>query len=143
MESEHMAHMVRNERKCYTQYEKGKAGVLTTHERKEKYTHSFLNYFNTEAVHFINDWVCINPFEDANERHRKVKAELKKQLLSFQKMVLTNDNAPYQLAKHIYSGKVKAGMNDDIVMTILFTTYWAIEFVAKRLQAPYESFEAC
>lgn len=143
MESEHMAHMVRNERKCYTQYEKGKAGVLTTHERKEKYTHSFLNYFNTEAVHFINDWVCINPFEDANERHRKVKAELKKQLLSFQKMVLTNDNAPYQLAKHIYSGKVKPGMNDDIVMTILFTTYWAIEFVAKRLQAPYESFEAC
>ena len=62
-------------------------------------------------------------------------------MLSFQKMVIGNENAPYQLAKHIYSGKVKAGMNDDIVMTILFTTYWAIEFVARRLQAPYESFE--
>ncbi len=143
LEAAHMAHMCRDERRCYTQYEKGKCGVLTTHERKEKYTHSFLNYFNTEAVHFINDWVCINPFEDANDRHRKVKAELKKQLLSFQKMVLTNDKAPYQIAKHVYTGKVKAGMNDDIVMTILFTTYWAIEFVAKRLQAPYESFQAC
>ena len=141
LEAAHMAHMCRNERRCYTQYEKGKCGVLTTHDRKEKYTHSFLNYFNTEAVHFVNDWVCVNPFEDANDRHRKVRAELKKQMLSFQKMVIGNENAPYQLAKHIYSGKVKAGMNDDIVMTILFTTYWAIEFVARRLQAPYESFE--
>lgn len=143
LEAAHMAHMCRNERRCYTQYEKGKCGVLTTHARKEAYTHSFLNYFNTEAVHFINDWVCCNPFEDANTRHKKVKAELKKQMLSFQKMVLSNDNRPFEVAKHIYSGKVKAGMNDDIVMTILFTTYWAIEFVAKRLDAPYESFEVC
>jgi len=143
LEAAHMAHMCRNERRCYTQYEKGKCGVLTTHARKEAYTHSFLNYFNTEAVHFINDWICCNPFEDANTRHKKVKAELKKQMLSFQKMVLSNDNRPFEVAKHIYSGKVKAGMNDDIVMTILFTTYWAIEFVAKRLEAPYESFEAC
>lgn len=141
LEAAHMAHMCRNERRCYTQYEKGKCGVLTTHARKEAYTHSFLNYFNTEAVHFLKDWVCCNPFEDANTRHKKVKAELKKQLLSFQKMVLSNDNRPFEVAKHIYSGKVKAGMNDDIVMTILFTTYWAIEFVSKRLQAPYESFE--
>lgn len=141
LEAAHMAHMVRNERKCYTQYEKGKCGVLTTHARKEAYTHSFLNYFNTEAAHFLKDWVCCNPFEDANSRHKKVKAELKKQLLSFQKMVLSNENRPFEIAKHIYSGKVKAGMNDDIVMTILFTTYWAIEFVSKRLQAPYESFE--
>ena len=143
LEAAHMAHMCRNERRCYTQYEKGKCGVLTTHARKEAYTHSFLNYFNTEAVHFINDWICCNPFEDANTRHKKVKAELKKQMLSFQKMVLSNDNRPFEVAKHIYSGKVKAGMNDDIVMTILFTTYWAIEFVAKRLEAPYESFEVC
>ena len=55
-------------------------------------------------------------------------------------MVLSNDSAPHQLAKHIYTGKCKPGMNDDIVMTILFTTYWAVEFVQKRLQAPYESF---
>jgi hypothetical protein len=143
LEAAHMAHMCKDERRCYTQYEKGKCGVLTTHDRKEKYTHSFLNYFNTEAVHFINDWVCVNPFEDANNRHKKVRSELKKQMLSFQKMVIGNENAPYQLAKHIYTGKCKAGMNDDIVMTILFTTYWAIEFVARRLQAPYESFEAC
>lgn len=140
LEAAHMAHMVRNERKVYTQYEKGKCGVLTTHDRKEKYTHSFLNFFNSEAAHFIEDWICVNPFEDANDRHRKVKAELKKQLLTFQKMVITNENAPHQLAKHIYTGKAKPGMNDDIVMTILFTTYWAVEFVQKRLQAPYESF---
>jgi len=141
LEAAHMAHMCRDERRCYTQYEKGKCGVLTTHARKEAYTHSFLNYFNVEGAHFLNDWICVNPFEDANDRHRKVKTELKKQLLSFQKMVLSNENRPFEIAKHVYTGKVKAGMNDDIVMTILFTTYWAIEFASKRLQAPYESFE--
>ena len=83
LEAAHMAHMCRNERRCYTQYEKGKCGVLTTHARKEAYTHSFLNYFNTEAAHFINDWVCCNPFEDANTRHKKVKAELKKQMFGY------------------------------------------------------------
>lgn len=140
LEASHMQHMIRNERRCYTQYEKGKCGVLTTNERKENYTHAFLNYFNTEAVHFLKDWVCVNPFEDANERHTKIKDELKKQLLTFQKMVLTNDNAPYKIAKHVYSGKVKPGMNDDIIMTILFTTWWSIEFMQKRIQAPYETF---
>ena len=102
---------------------------------------SFLNFFNSEAAHFIQDWVCVNPFEDANDRHRKVIVELKKQLLCFQKMVFTNENVPHQLAKHVYTGKIKAGVQDDIVMTILFTTYWAVEFVQRRLQAPYESLE--
>ena len=36
-ESAHMAHMVKNERKVWTMYEKGKAGVVTTNERKMKY----------------------------------------------------------------------------------------------------------
>jgi len=138
-EASHMAHMVKNERKVYTYYEKGKAGVCTTHERKEKYTVNCLSYFNQEAVHFIEDCVCANPYKDANERLDQVKKEFRKQLLQFQKMVLQPAQA-YQLAKVIYTGKVKEGMNDDIAMTLLFTTYWAQQFLNKKIQCPYESF---
>lgn len=138
-EASHMAHMVKDERRVYTYYEKGKAGVCTTHERKEKYTVNVLQYFNQEAVHFINDTVCANPYKDANERLHKVKKEFRKQLLQFQKMILQPAQA-YQMAKIIYTGKVKEGMNDDIAMTLLFTTYWAQQFLNKKIQCPYESF---
>ena len=46
----------------------------------------------------------------------------------------------YQLAKVVYTGKVKEGMK-DIAMTLLFTTYWAHNFLIK-IQCPYESFVA-
>ena len=138
-EASHMAHMVKDERRVYTYYEKGKAGVCTTHERKEKYTVNVLQYFNQEAVHFITDTICANPYKDANERLDKCKKEFRKQLLQFQKMVLQPAQA-YQMAKIIYTGKIKEGMNDDIAMTLLFTTYWAQQFLNKKIQCPYESF---
>jgi len=139
-ESSHMAHMVKNERKCWTMYEKGKAGVVTTHERKTKYTESVLNFFNMEAIHFINNPVCANPYVDANNRWSKVKTEFKKQMLQFQKNVLMPANS-WDVAKIVYSGKVKAGMNDDICMTLLFTCFWAQQFVGRKIDAPYGSFE--
>ena len=138
-EASHMAHMVKDERRVYTYYEKGKAGVCTTHERKEKYTVNVLQYFNQEAVHFVTDTICANPYKDANERLDKCKKEFRKQLLQFQKMVLQPAQA-YQMAKIIYTGKIKEGMNDDIAMTLLFTTYWAQQFLNKKIQCPYESF---
>jgi hypothetical protein len=138
-ESSHMAHMVRNERKCWTMYEKGRAGVITTHDRKTKYTESVLGFFNMEAIHFLEETVCANPYVDANDRLEKVKAEFKKQMLQFQKNVLQPAQA-WEVAKVIYSGKVKAGMNDDIVMTLLFTVFWAQQFIGRKIQAPFESF---
>ena len=138
-EASHMAHMVKDERRVYTYYEKGKAGVCTTHERKEKYTVNVLQYFNQEAVHFVTDTICANPYKDANERLNQVKKEFKKQLLQFQKMVI-QPAQQYQLAKIVYTGKIKEGQNDDIAMTLLFTTYWAQQFLNKKIQCPYESF---
>ncbi len=46
----------------------------------------------------------------------------------------------YQMAKIIYTGKIKEGMNDDIAMTVLFSTYWAQQFLNKKIQVPYHSF---
>ena len=119
--------------------EKGRIGVITTNDRKEKYTDSALTYFNMNAVHFVEGFVCSNTYEDANERSNKVKAEFKKQLLQFQKNVLLPANS-WEIAKVVYTGKLKAGMKDDLVMTLLFTTFWAAEFLAQKVSAPYQSF---
>ncbi len=67
--------------------------VITTNDRKEKYTDSSLSYFNMGAVHFVENMVCANAYEDANERLKKVKDEFKKQLLQFQKNVLLPANS--------------------------------------------------
>ena len=136
-ESAHMAHMVKDERKVWTMYEKGKAGVVTTNERKIKYVSSVLSFFNNGGIHFISDTICANQYIDANDRLGLVKKEFKKQLLQFQKNVI-QPTQPWNLAKIIYSGKVKDGMKDDIVMTLLFTTFWAQQFIGKKVLAPYE-----
>lgn len=138
-EASHMAYMLKDQRRVYTHYEKGKAGVCTTHERKEKYTVNVLQYFNQEAIHFIKDTVCANPYKDANSRLTSVKKEFQTQLLQFRKMTIQPAQS-YQLAKIIYTGKVKEGMNDDIAMTLLFTTYWAQQFMNKKITCPYERF---
>lgn len=98
LEAAHMAHMVKNERRVWVLYEKGRAGVITTNDRKAKYTDSALSYFNMGAVHFVENMVCSNPYEDANERLQKVKNEFKKQLLQFQKNVLLPANS-WEIAK--------------------------------------------
>lgn len=139
-ESSHMAHMVKDERRCWTLYEKGKAGVVTTHDRKIKYTEALITYFNMGAIHFMENMICANPYVDANTRVDKVKKEFKKQLLQFQKNVL-QPAQPWDIAKLIYSGKVKPGMCDDIAMTMLFTVFWAQQFLAHKVQAPYETFK--
>ena len=90
--------MVKNERRVWVLYEKGRAGVITTNDRKAKYTDSALSYFNMGAVHFVENMVCSNPYEDANERLHKVKMEFKKQLLQFQKNVLLPANS-WEIAK--------------------------------------------
>lgn len=135
-----MAHMVKDERRTWTLYEKGKAGVVTTHERKIKYTEALIGYFNMGAIHFMDNMICANPYADANTRADKVKKEFKKQLLQFQKNTL-QPAQPWDIAKVIYSGKVKPGMNDDIAMTLLFTTFWAQQFLTHKVQAPYETFK--
>jgi len=53
------------------------------------------------AVHFVEDMICANAYEDANERLKMVKDEFKKQLLQFQKNVLLPANScKYSLFTH-------------------------------------------
>lgn len=137
-EAEHARHMLRNERKLYTVHEKKKAGVCTTHARKEAFAITLLSYFNSGNIHFSSQCICANPMMDANTRLVQTKMEFKKQLMQFRKMILQPAQA-FKDAKFVYSGKAKKGMKDDLVMTLMIGAFWGREFVRKRIQGvPYE-----
>lgn len=137
-EAEHMKHMIKDERRVYCIHEKRKAGVCTTHKRKELYALNMLEYFNSGNIHFAKHITCANPMLDANKRLVLTKKEFQKQLLQFRKMILEAAQ-PFNDSKFIYSGKAKRGMKDDIVMTLLIGGFWAHEFLNKSIVGvPYE-----
>jgi hypothetical protein len=139
-EAEHARHMLRNERRLYTVHEKRKAGVCTTHARKEVYALTLLTYFNSGNIHFDSKAVCANPMLDANKRLVLTKKEFEKQLMQFRKIILPSAQ-PFNNAKIIFSGKSKKGMKDDLVMTLMIVTFWAREFAKKRIAGvPYNKF---
>jgi len=136
-EAEHARHMLRNERKLYTIHEKKKAGVCTTHARKESFAITLLSYFNSGNIHFSSTCICANPMVDANTRLVKTKNEFKKQLTQFRKIILQPAQA-FKNATFVYSGKAKKGMKDDLVMTLMIAAFWGREFIKKRIHGvPY------
>lgn len=124
-EASHMAHMLRDVPKCRSLMEKGEPGVLTTHKRKELYTNCAVERFAGGAIWVANDFVCVNPFEDANSRAAKVKRMFRRQLGIFSKIVVPRGKQ-YNLPKVIYSGKEQG--NDDLVMTFMIGLFWSIKF---------------
>ena len=96
-----------------------------------------------EAIHelkFSPKCVCANPNIDANSRLDKTKAEFKKQMIEFKKLVIPAAK-PFELPKIIYTGKTKKGKNDDIVMTLMIGLFWAREFLTKNIpNIPYDKF---
>lgn len=136
-EAEHMKHMVKDERLMYVIHEKKKAGVNTTHKRKELYAKTMLEYVTTTRI--IPRCVCANPKLDANRRLLETKAEFKKQLIQFKQLTIPAAQ-PFDLPKMIYTGKTKKGMNDDMVMTLMIAVFWGREFLSKRIpNVPYNS----
>tara|TARA_B100000683_G_scaffold52645_1_gene50325 strand:+ start:685 stop:2427 length:1743 start_codon:yes stop_codon:yes gene_type:complete len=124
-EASHMAHMLRDVPKCRSLMEKGQPGVLTTHKRKELYANCAVERFAGGAVWIAEQFVCVNPYEDANSRAAKVKRMFRKQLSIFSKIVVPRGKE-YNLPKVIYSGKEQG--NDDLVMTFMIGMYWSIKF---------------
>ena len=137
-EAQHMKHMVKDERLVYVVHEKKRAGVTTTHKRKELYATTLV-----ESIHnlrFSPKCVCANPKLDANARLTQTKQEFKKQMIQFKKLTIPAAK-PFDLPKIIYTGKTKKGMNDDIVMTLMIGLFWAREFCNKRIPGvPYDTF---
>ena len=132
-----MKHMVKDERLVYVIHEKKKAGVNTTHKRKDLYTQTLLEYAANTRI--IPQCVCANPKLDANKRLLQTKAEFKKQMIQFKKLTIPAAK-PFDLPKVIYTGKTKKGMNDDMVMTLMIAVFWGREFLAKRIAGvPYQS----
>jgi len=139
-EAEHARHMLRKEKRLYTIHEKKKAGVCTTHARKEIYALTLLSYFNSGTIRFLQDAACANPMMDANTRLVQTKKEFEKQLVQFRKIILPGTQ-PFKDAKFIFTGKAKRGMNDDLVMTLMIAIFWGRQFVRKRIAGvPYGKF---
>jgi hypothetical protein len=138
-EAEHARHMLQHERRLYTVHEKRKAGVCTTHARKELYALTLLEYINNETIAFAKGTVCANPMMDANTRLRITRKEFQKQMVQFRKIILPSKQ-PFKANKVVYSGKAKSGMNDDLVMTLMIAVYWGREFLRRRIVGiPYDT----
>ena len=132
-EASHMSHMLRDVPKCRSLMEKGEPGVLTTHKRKELYANCAVERFAGGAVWYSEQFVCVNPYEDANEREAKVKRMFRSQLGIFSKIVVPRGKE-YNLPKVIYSGKEQG--NDDLVMTFMIGMYWSIKFFTNATDPP-------
>ena len=124
-EASHMAHMLRDVPKCRSLMEKGEPGVLTTHKRKELYTNSAVERLAGGAVWYAEQFVCVNPYGDANSRAARVKKMFRSQLGIFSKIVVARGKE-YNIPKVIYSGKEQG--NDDLVITFMIGLYWSIKF---------------
>ena len=139
-EAEHMRFMVRNEHRLFTVHEKQKAGVCTTHDRKEMMVAALLCNFNSKTLHISSQCICANPRMDANTRLGQTKETMKKQLIQFRKMVIPGSQ-PYKVSKFVFTGKAKTGMNDDLVMTLMIAVWWGQRFLQKQIPGvPYENF---
>ena len=128
-EASHMSHMLRDVPQCRSLMEKGEPGVLTTHKRKELYANTTVERFAGEGVWYANQFICVNPYGDANSRVARVKRMFRKQLGIFSKIVVPRGKE-YNLPKVIYSGKEQG--NDDLVMTFMIGMYWSIQFTTGR-----------
>jgi hypothetical protein len=107
-EASHMAHMLAEQPRLKSFMERGQPGVITTHKRKELYANYAIEQFAGNSIHFALDqeFVCMNPFQDANKRAAIVKAKMTKQLSFFNKVVIHKGNPEEGgIPKIVYSGK--------------------------------------
>ena len=132
-EASHMHHMLSNQPRFHSLMERGEPGVITTHRRKELYANYAVEQFAGDAIHFAKDseFVCMNPFQDANKRAIIVKKKFLQQLGFFNKIVIPRGEPEEgAIPKVVYSGK-KSGP-DDTIMTMVITLYWAMMFMTNR-----------
>ena len=128
-EASHMAHMLKDVPKCRSLMERGEPGVITTHKRKELYSNTAVDRFAGEGIWYASQFVCANPYGDANAREARVKRMFRKQLSIFSKIVVPRGK-DYNIPKVVYSGKDQG--NDDLVITFMIALYWSIQFMTGR-----------
>ena len=87
-------------------HEKKKAGVNTTHKRKELYAQTMLEYIAT--TRHRPELRCVNPKLDANRLWIETKAEFKKQMIQFKKLTIPAAK-PFDLPKVVYTARRRRG----------------------------------
>lgn len=132
-EASHMWHMLKDQPRIKCLLEKGEPGVITTHRRKELYANYAVEQFAGNSIHFASEdeFICMNPFQDANKRASIVKKKFLTQIGFFNKVVIHRGNPEEgNIPKVVYTGK-KSGP-DDTIMTMVITLYWAMMFMTGR-----------
>lgn len=137
-EASHSAFFLRDQRRVWCMSEKGRPGVNTTHDRKEKMVSSLLLFVNQQAMSLYKNFITTNTQLCAKTRREKTLEEFKKQFSSFRKIVSKPKEA-WKLPRISYSGKGN-GNNDDMIMTLLIGAWWAQRFCNREVAAPYEDF---
>ena len=92
-----------------------------------------MEQFAGNSIHFASDdeFICMNPFQDANKRASIVKKKFLTQIGFFNKVVIHRGNPEEgNIPKVVYTGK-KSGP-DDTIMTMVITLYWAMMFMTGR-----------
>ena len=128
-EASHMSHMLKDIPKCRSLMERGEPGVITTHKRKELYSNTAVERFASSGVWYASQFICVNPYGDANARGARVKRMFRKQMGIFSKIVIPR-GSNHSKPKIIYSGKDQG--NDDLVLTFMIALYWSIQFMTGR-----------
>ena len=128
-EASHMSHMLKDVPKCRSLMERGEPGVITTHKRKELYSNTAVERFASAGVWYASQFVCVNPYGDANTRGARVKRMFRKQMGIFSKIIIPR-GSNHSKPKIIYSGKDQG--NDDLVLTFMIALYWSIQFMTGR-----------
>lgn len=128
-EASHMSHMLKDVPQCRSLMERGEPGVITTHKRKELYSNTAVERFASSSVWYASQFICVNPYGDANARGARVKRMFRKQMGIFSKIIIPR-GSNHSKPKIIYSGKDQG--NDDLVLTFMIALYWSIQFMTGR-----------
>lgn len=137
-EASHMTHMLRNETRIVALHERGEPGVNTSHKRKDLYASHAIEIFATSSIAMHQNFVCCNPFADANRREAEIIRSFYEQLQGFSKLIIKKEGN-YALPKIVYTGK-KSG-NDDIMMTMLIALFWSTQFLTGKSTPNYQNAE--
>jgi hypothetical protein len=118
---------------CYKDKDVERPGVWTSNELKIDYLVIARDSVITESVSFMENFVCENPFMDANVRRKKTKDKFFDQLKRV-RYVTKKNKTPFAKNAVTVSGKVNElgnisdGFNDDLFITFGMCLYWMTIF---------------
>jgi hypothetical protein len=109
-------------------------GWFTDNTYKVKYAYAAREKIKEEAVFFVEDWICTNPWLQAEKRSFITKQKFFEQMSRY-KLFSGSLASPFSKQKTTItgktneSGKVSAGYNDDLMFCFTMNIYMTNEIL--------------